>query len=142
ADGNSYPALLREAFACYDALREGRELTLPPPRPYREFIRWLGSHLAQSRPRAEAFWRDRLRGFTATTPLPGAAIDRTGPAGFAEKELRLSAAATAALAAFARAHDLTMNTLVQGAWALALGAHGGEEDVVFGETRSGRRSAP
>jgi natural product biosynthesis luciferase-like monooxygenase protein len=142
ADGNSYPALLREAFAYYDSLRQRSELTLPPPRPYGEFIQWLGSHLAQTRPRAEAFWRDRLRGFTTTTPLPGAAADRTGAAGFAEKALRLSATVTATLAAFARAHDLTMNTLVQGAWALALGAHGGDEDVVFGETRSGRRSAP
>jgi natural product biosynthesis luciferase-like monooxygenase protein len=141
ADGNSYPALLREVFTCYDALRDGREFTLPPPRPYREFIGWLGNHLADIRPRAEAFWRERLRGFRARTPLPGVSTDRAEESGRDEKELRLSAAATTVLAEFARASELTMNTLVQGAWALALGAYSGEEDVVFGETRSCRRSA-
>src|SRR5262249_12492232 len=73
ADGSSYPALIREGFALYAALRDGKELTLPAPRPHREFIQWLGTHLATAQPRAEAYWRQTLRGFAAPILLPGLA---------------------------------------------------------------------
>jgi non-ribosomal peptide synthetase component F len=42
------------------------------------------------------------------------------------------------VAAFARRHRLTVNTLVQGAWALLLARYGGSDDVVFGVTVAGR----
>src|SRR5262249_12378317 len=42
---------------------------------------------------------------------------------------------------FARRHQLTMNTLMQGAWAVLLSRYSGQQDVVFGATVSGR-SAP
>src|SRR5262249_36787737 len=56
---------------------------------------------------------------------------------------RLTAAATAELAAFARSQQVTLNTLVQGAWALLLGRYSGagSEGVVFGAVTWGR-SAP
>ena len=44
------------------------------------------------------------------------------------------------LAAAARAHGLTLNTVVQGAWGLLLGRLHGPRDVVFGTTVSGRPS--
>ncbi|KOG86371.1 hypothetical protein ADK38_31430, partial [Streptomyces varsoviensis] len=50
----------------------------------------------------------------------------------------LSPERTAALAERARAYGLTLNTVVQGAWALVLGSLTGREDVVFGVTVSGR----
>jgi non-ribosomal peptide synthetase component F len=39
---------------------------------------------------------------------------------------------------FAQQNQLTLNTLVQGAWALLLSRYSGEEDVLFGATVSGR----
>src|SRR6185436_11435234 len=45
---------------------------------------------------------------------------------------------TAGLQALAQQHQLTLNTLVQGAWALLLSRYSGEADVVFGVTVSGR----
>ena len=56
-------------------------------------------------------------------------------------EVRLSEARTRALRALAKEHGLTLNTLLQGAWALLLHRYTGEEDVVFGSTRACRRSA-
>src|SRR6266540_3029728 len=44
------------------------------------------------------------------------------------------------LRAVARGHQLTLNTLAQGAWAVLLSRYSGEEDVVFGATVSGRES--
>ena len=140
ADGFAYPAFIREAFAWYAAIREDKELALPRPRPYREFLQWLGAHLSETQARAEAYWQETLQGFSAATPLPGVVADRAGEAGVDEKLLRLSASATSALTAFARSHDLTMRTLVQAAWAFALGVHAGSEDVVFGRDALGRRS--
>ena len=46
--------------------------------------------------------------------------------------------ATAALVAYARSQRITLNTLVQGAWALLLGRHTGQRRVVLGATVAGR----
>ncbi|HKU61489.1 MAG TPA: amino acid adenylation domain-containing protein, partial [Gemmatimonadales bacterium] len=53
----------------------------------------------------------------------------------------LAAGLTSALGAFAREHQVTLNTVVQGAWALLLWHLSGRLDVVFGAVSSGR-SAP
>ncbi len=57
---------------------------------------------------------------------------------YAEQEMSLSPESTDALQAFARQNQLTLNTLLQGAWALLLSRYSGGEDVVFGATVSGR----
>jgi hypothetical protein len=81
-----------------------------------------------------------LRGLSAPTPL---GVDR-GVGGrerapcYAEQGLELSAAVTGGLRALARGQHLTLNTLVQGAWALLLSRYSGEAEVVFGATVSGR----
>ena len=43
-----------------------------------------------------------------------------------------------ALRQLAKPHGLTLNTLVQGAWALLLGRYAGQDDVVFGQAVAGR----
>ncbi|HEU0080371.1 MAG TPA: condensation domain-containing protein, partial [Longimicrobiaceae bacterium] len=133
-DGWSGAMVLREVLARHDALRQGRTLELPRPRPYRDFVAWLRERDESA---AEAFWREAMRGFHAPTPLaiPG---PEEPAAGIADADLRLSADETAALLAFARGRGLTLNTLVQGAWALLLARYSGEDDVVFGATVSGR----
>ncbi|MEM6935913.1 MAG: condensation domain-containing protein, partial [Pseudomonadota bacterium] len=50
----------------------------------------------------------------------------------------LSPQLTADLNAFAQRHHLTLNTLIQGAWALLLSRYSDTSDVVFGSTVSGR----
>ncbi|MYW49518.1 condensation domain-containing protein, partial [Streptomyces sp. SID161] len=50
----------------------------------------------------------------------------------------LPAAATRELERLARSSGLTLNTLVQGAWALLLARQAGRDEVVFGTTVSGR----
>jgi non-ribosomal peptide synthetase component F len=55
-----------------------------------------------------------------------------------KQRISLSATATVALQSLARQHQLTLNAVVQGAWALLLSRYSGEEDVVFGVATSGR----
>ena len=83
-----------------------------------------------------------LAGFTDPTPIGDDRL-ATGAkdSGYGRHEVRLPQAATARLRTFAKKHDVTMNTLVQGAWALVLAEFSGQDDVVFGNTRACRRSA-
>ncbi|HEY2737411.1 MAG TPA: condensation domain-containing protein, partial [Thermoanaerobaculia bacterium] len=137
-DGWSLPILLREVFAGYAAACAGSTPQLGAPRPFRDYIQWL---LARDLAKAEAFWREDLSGFMLPTDL---AADRPGDgsaaadADCAELEIHLPQAATAALYALARRHQLTVNTLVQGAWSLLLSRYSGDGEVVFGAVSSGR----
>ncbi|HEX6289539.1 MAG TPA: condensation domain-containing protein, partial [Herpetosiphonaceae bacterium] len=132
-DGWSLPLVLNEVFHCYERLAHGQEPQLAHPQPYRDYIAWL---LRQDMARAEAFWRQLLHGFSAPTPL---GVDRQGAGdGQATLEMRLSEATTAALQALAREHSLTINTLVQGAWAVLLSRYSGDSDIVYGVTVAGR----
>lgn len=135
-DGWSLPLLFSELFAFYEAAGTGATLRLPCARPYREYIRWLQQ---QDWEQAEAFWRQALRGFTTPTKLPiGRPSPADSPPSFAEYSERLSAAETEQVERFARSQDLTVNTVLQGAFGLLLRRYTGEQDVVFGATQSGR----
>ena len=137
-DGWSLPLILREVFETYEALRQGRELKLATPRPFREYIVWLQQ---QDMERSEVFWRQMMSGLTAVPQLQIArTIDNSLAQEEAYGELRLSlpSATTTALRALARQHQLTLNTLVQGALSLLLSHYTLTEDVIFGMTVSGR----
>ena len=137
-DGWSVPLVLKEVFAAYDALRHGQQVTLPPARPFRDYIAWLAE---QDKTAAENFWRKQLAGFTAPTALPEARSQTSlqdTDARFAELPARLPAATVARLREIARQQRLTLNTVVQGAWAMLLGRYSGDDDIVFGATTSGR----
>ncbi|MEO7329041.1 MAG: condensation domain-containing protein, partial [Minicystis sp.] len=136
-DGWSAALILKEVFTFYDAFSAGKTPRIEPPRPYVELIRWLKK---QDLARAEAFFRRTLLGFSAPTPL-GVDHPATGDERFGELRLVLPEAESTALAAFARRQQITISTLIQGAWALLLSRYSGEEDVLFGATVSGR-SAP
>jgi amino acid adenylation domain-containing protein/non-ribosomal peptide synthase protein (TIGR01720 family) len=137
-DGWSLPLLYAEVFTAYEAFRSAREPRLERPRPFRDYIAW---QRRQEPARAEAFWRQYLRGFTVPTPLSSATQGvglPTGTPEYGRAEVGLPAAATAALQSLARRHGLTLNTLVQGAWALLLACYSAGGDVVFGTVSAGR----
>jgi amino acid adenylation domain-containing protein len=137
-DGSSTPVMFRELLAFYRSQLTGAPAGLEPPIRYGDYINWLRG---QGQGEAEAYWREALAGFTAPTPL---GFDRVPPPGADEqrgygvKSLALDEAATSALRSFAARRKLTLNTLVQGAWALILSRRGGTDDVVFGGVVSGR----
>jgi amino acid adenylation domain-containing protein len=135
-DGWSHTTVLREVLARYDAIVRGTEFDPPAPRPYRDFIAWLRG---RDRTAAQAFWRSALAGLREPTPL-GIDSGMQGVAGadFGDHGRFVSTEITAALADAARAHRVTLATVVQGAWALVLGRCAGTDDVVFGWTGSGR----
>lgn len=137
-DGRGLVVLLAEVFAAGADYAANGEPAAAPPVPYRHYIDWLQTRDWHE---AELFWRRVLRGMIAPTALPGA----RPPAGpdtvvHCEKELVLTAERTAGLKQLAQHHGLTLNTLVQGAWALLLGRYSGEDTVVFGAVRACRHT--
>ncbi|MFH8979154.1 condensation domain-containing protein, partial [Streptomyces sp. NPDC017890] len=133
-DGWSVPVLAKELFTLYAG---GAGAELPPPTPYGDYLAWLA---AQDGPAAERAWADALDGVEEPTLLvPDAPTGTAGAPGVpARIGADLPAPAVAALRRLARDRGLTVNTLVQGAWALLLSRLTGRDDVVFGTTVSGR----
>ncbi|MFF8597264.1 amino acid adenylation domain-containing protein, partial [Streptomyces sp. NPDC015220] len=136
-DGWSTFQMLDELTTAYRALAAGEEPVLPARRPFSAYVEWLER---QDLSEAEAYWRALLDAFEEPTALP---YDRRPTAGHRAQSTerlvtRLSADASRLLYEFARTHRLTVNAVVQGAWALLLSRYAGERDVVFGATVSGR----
>ncbi|HSF42279.1 MAG TPA: amino acid adenylation domain-containing protein, partial [Thermoanaerobaculia bacterium] len=136
-DGWSAGLLLQEATGLYAGFARGEVPAPAPRRPFRDYITWLKR---QDRAAAEAYWRRVLDGFEPTAlgidRAPGRPTPQNDP--HEEIEHTLSADLTAALGRFARRHRLTLHTVVEAAWALALARFSGSDDVVFGSTLSGR----
>nr|QEO73591.1 AMP-dependent synthetase and ligase [uncultured bacterium] len=130
-DGWSAHLLLADVLNAYSG-RAPR-----PQRPFRDYVMWL---LDQDPAEAEEYWREELAGFTAPTPLGYDKVPAQEyvPQSTAVIDWEVPAPLTERLAAFAKRAGLTVNTLVQGAWALLLAGHSGERDVCFGATVSGR----
>ncbi|MFB4390689.1 MULTISPECIES: amino acid adenylation domain-containing protein [unclassified Pseudomonas] len=121
----------------YRAAREGRQLALPKPRPYRDFIRWLEQQKPEDH---RAFWQQRLAGFDTPNAFGFGHAGRIADAPEPVRDcvVQLDEALTARLQRAASGHGITLNTLVQGAWALLLGRYSGDRDLVFGVTVAGR----
>jgi len=135
-DGWSTPIIINEVLTFYRA--NGDEPGVKPPRPYKSYIQWLQQ---QDLAHAESFWRATLKGFTEPT-LPGGGAgkpaDSNGRMEEQQQQISLSKLTSARLQTLARRHEITMSTLVMGAWALLLSRYCDRDDVVFGVTVSGR----
>ncbi|MGW6312337.1 amino acid adenylation domain-containing protein [Streptomyces sp. NPDC055099] len=132
-DGWSAPVLLNELAEIYAA--GGDASGLAPVTSYREYLAWLSR---QDKEAARAAWKAELAGAEEPTLVVGPTQPPHGDTPVQKRSSRLTRETTEALAALARAHGLTVNTVVQGAWALVLARLAGRTDVVFGATVAGR----
>ncbi|MEU0391133.1 amino acid adenylation domain-containing protein, partial [Streptomyces chartreusis] len=130
-DGWSSPLVVRELFELYGWGGDGS--ALPAPVPYRPYPAWLAR---QDRTQAEAIWREALAGAEPTRLAPTGHRSQAGTR--EETVVQLSGEADSAIRQLARRHGLTVNTVLQTAWALLLARLTGKDDVVFGMTVSGR----
>ncbi|MBJ6641539.1 hypothetical protein H4K36_33700 [Streptomyces sp. DHE7-1] len=136
-DGWSTGQLLTEVCERYAALTGGPDPAPPVRRPFADFLRWLRE---QDETAAERHWAEALAGFTTRTPLP---YDRTPAAAHRARSAaavhhELESGVSARLRETAARAGVTVNTVVEGAWALLLARSSGRDDVVFGTTVSGR----
>ncbi|QLE40069.1 amino acid adenylation domain-containing protein [Nostoc sp. C052] len=136
-DGWSMQIILKEVLAFYEAHQRGEHLRLISSPPYREYINWLQQ---QNITQAKNFWQKKLQGFETPTLIGdwGLGTGDGKQQTYNEQTFELSQTVTEKLQYAAGQHHLTLNNLVQGAYALLLSRYSGENDVVFGATVSGR----
>lgn len=136
-DGWSYPILLNEVLAFYQAIVTGQTISLPLPRPFVDYIDWLQQ---QDMAQAKTFWCNKLAGFNTTTALGASKPTPTGQTNYQTQHLLLSPKQTEDLRLFAQQYRLTLNTILQGVWAIILARYSNSDDVMFGGIVSGRPS--
>ena len=149
-DGWCIPLIFNDLLAYYQAQQRGQWLQWAPSPPYRSYIHWLK---CQDWAAAQRFWQNYLQGFQqptmiGVTPQKAAAVAEpleqqtlvTAESRYHDLYGELSADVTAALRAFARQQQVTLNTVIQCSWAILLGRYSGESDLLFGATVAGRPS--
>ncbi|WP_228828528.1 non-ribosomal peptide synthetase [Nocardia beijingensis] len=131
-DGWSMPLLLKELLVLYAT--DGDDTMLPRVRPYRDFLAWL---VRQDPTASLDAWARAFDGTDEPTlmapPDPRRRYTESRDV-FGE----LTEEQTADLTNLVRARGITLNTVVQTAWAIVLGASTSRTDVTFGTTVSGR----
>ncbi|MCM3338073.1 amino acid adenylation domain-containing protein [Paenibacillus sp. MER TA 81-3] len=133
-DGWSLQLVWGEVLETYEAAVQGQRIASHKPKPYKEFIQWTRQ---QNKREAEAFWRNHLQGVPPTR-LTMEQANEAGAGGTGEYTIKLTADATNKLQQLSRSRQLTMGTLIQGAWAFLLSRYSGNEQVMFGVTVAGR----
>ncbi|MEV5414527.1 amino acid adenylation domain-containing protein, partial [Thermopolyspora sp. NPDC052614] len=133
-DGWSVPLLIEDLFRLYG--NGGETWALPRVPAYRAFLDWLAR---QDRDAAAAAWAAEFAGTDDATLLaPGVRVRPAAGGDVGNVEVPLPPELVRRLTARAAELGITVNTVVQGAWALLLSRLTGRRDVVFGTTVSGR----
>ncbi|WP_229900931.1 condensation domain-containing protein, partial [Streptomyces capoamus] len=100
-----------------------------------EYLGWLAR---QDHAEAARAWKDELTGVDAPTLVMPHAPERHTAAGVSRIDVDLGVDEARGLARRAAGLGVTLNTLVQGTWAVLLAELTGRTDVVLGATVSGR----
>jgi amino acid adenylation domain-containing protein/non-ribosomal peptide synthase protein (TIGR01720 family) len=130
-DGWSLAILFEE----FSRLLVDSQAALPQRVPYANYIEWL---LEQDMQEARRYWSAYLDDFSTPTLLPGGRQISNGTATYNETYFSIDEQSAETIRRFAAEHRLTINTLLQAAWAALLSRYSGETDVAFGVTVSGR----
>lgn len=128
-DGWSFAFMMDDVFTAYDQLLEGQPVTLPVRRP--AYVDYLQSLTPADIIAGRQHWKKYLQGKRVAS---GASI-----VDFSNLNVifaHLNKMETDAIQQFAGAKGLTLNSIVQAAWAMSNARHSGP--VVFGATTSAR----
>ena len=128
-DGWSEWLVMEQLFDHYDGTGE-----LPTPGTYRDYLGWLDR---QDLEIAKQVWRNTLSGLDEPTLVAGA---DAGPAPVLPDtvDVHLPPEVSDAIREQARSNGVTLNTMLNAAWALVLSNAIGRSDVVFGAAVAGR----
>ncbi|WP_282794116.1 non-ribosomal peptide synthetase [Streptomyces sp. CC224B] len=130
-DGWSSPVVITDLIRLYS----GRS-ALPPVRSYGDYLAWLSR---QDREASAARWAAELAGFEQPTLMaPNASLTEVAASALGRVEVPWSIDQGRELARRAAELGVTLNTLLQGAWAILLSKLTGQRDVVFGAAVNGR----
>ncbi|KAL2670220.1 hypothetical protein Neosp_014687 [[Neocosmospora] mangrovei] len=125
-DAWSMPSLLKLVSQYYYGEGAG---SLGPTVPFANFVKYLADINVQA---SDEFWKARLQGASSASHFP------TMSSTISVESSHASLKHTIRYRREDIGMDVTIPTLVRAAWALVLGSQTGSDDVVFGETLSGR----
>ncbi|KVD90450.1 non-ribosomal peptide synthetase [Burkholderia sp. ABCPW 14] len=136
-DGWSVQLVWSDLLRAYEALAEGRPTARPAAVQFDAVVAWRQRRSSEADRR---YWREQIGARTHRTVL---GIEQAGLSADAQATpvvvtRSLDEAATQRLVEAARTCQVTLAAMLQAAWALMLGRHGGETAPVFGVTTSGR----
>ncbi|HEU5472375.1 MAG TPA: amino acid adenylation domain-containing protein [Actinophytocola sp.] len=129
-DGWSSPLVIKDLIRLYAGDRD-----LAPVRGYGDYLAWLS---AQDREASAAKWTAELAGIDQPTLMAADASAEGEATALGRVEVPLSIDKGRELARRAAQLGVTLNTLLQGAWAVLLAKLTGQQDVVFGAAVNGR----
>lgn len=133
-DGRAFVIVLSEVEEQYGRFLRGEVVLAGQGPEYRPYVEW---QRAKELGGASAFWRAKLEGLEGPTPLPpDLARDRSDDTELVQAEL--PEAYTSALARLAKENNITLNTIVMGAWGILLARHTGTSRVLFGAVKTAR----
>jgi len=127
-DGWSTPVILRDLFS---ALNHGPQALTPHRFSYATIVRQLAARDADA---SRQLWQQVLQDVRPTLLFGNEPHD--GPVH--DRDLTLAPEVEQGLMALCRERGLTLNSVMQGIWALLLSIESGHQDVVFGSPVSGR----
>jgi amino acid adenylation domain-containing protein/non-ribosomal peptide synthase protein (TIGR01720 family) len=137
-DGWSMQVLIEEFLNTYEHLISGQSLPGTEEDQYGDYIRYLE---CRDKDAEEYYWRNYLQGISHGTLLPFIRTTRERTKGrgeYGSLSLRLDGAIAARIQGYAQSQRLTVNTLMQGVWALLLHRYTGSDEVIYGVVVSGR----
>ncbi len=131
-DGWSTSIILKDFFHTYDALKNNIGITLPNVPSYKSYLNWQ-----KQIPIAEGklFWQSVFKGFERPFLFNSEQLKIET---LKETNSKLSKDVSNSANNLAKTYRTTLNTLFQGIWGLIISRYSGKEDIIFGNTVSGR----
>ena len=109
---------------------------LPAVPSYKSYLNWVKN---QDQAKSKTFWTEVLKDFERPTLVGNRKQSQKSlENNFQTKSLKLSQEESQKLRDFSQKNQITLNTLIQGIWAILLSRYVEHEDIAFGTIVSGR----
>uniref|UniRef100_UPI000AE9413C non-ribosomal peptide synthetase n=1 Tax=Aquimarina longa TaxID=1080221 RepID=UPI000AE9413C len=137
-DGWSSAMLMEELLVAYEAFYKGEEPPQKKEDAFEDYIKYISKSDEQ---KEEVFWKTYISKLETSSILPFSESTTLRNKGIGNNEkllLSLESDFTEHIKSYATEKRLTVNSIIQGVWALLLSRYTGNEEVVYGVTVSGR----
>lgn len=136
-DGWCMGLVIADFWTIYQHTAGKTSTLLPAPAQFGSYIKWLEM---QDRAIAKNYWKTLLDGYdeAVSARKHGFAPESKKVSEWNKKLIVFPDDLTNTLPAFAKKHDISLSSLMQGLWGLLLAKQNDRNDVVFGHVDSGR----
>ncbi|RBL90699.1 non-ribosomal peptide synthetase [Chitinophaga flava] len=137
-DGWSVSLVLGELLQQYEYEVKGGAEKLVPEDKYGEYIHYIGD---RNKWKEQEYWNRYMEGLETATLLPfikTTSNRNKGVGQYQEQQLFFGESITQQITETAKRYGITVNTLMQGVWALLLHKYTGLQNIVYGVSVSGR----